>query len=101
MGFHDAAQKLWVEMRVREREAFLKELEARFCGNKFISSETPLEALALIVDFNSLPEDLQGMLVLALTESGFSAERCVKSTERMTRTVIGLASEREKRPGQK
>lgn len=81
MSLLDIAEKRWVEMRVRERRAFLKELEERLGRFLPTASEAPSEVFAHTVDFNSLPGDLQGSLILALAENGFSAEKYIERIE--------------------
>lgn len=69
------AQENWESLSVADRAALLADLKACMADDPALWDELPAEMLAHVPDFDSLPGDLCGHLIMALTPSGFRAEK--------------------------
>lgn len=75
MGFEELGERLWQGMSGSERVSFLKALAKM--------GWDPIETLALVPRFDEVPGNLRGLLIMAMTEEGFSIEKCLKSQKIM------------------
>lgn len=75
MSIVETASEFWKTMTVAEREELLKKLEDTMSDGSSEWQETPREVFTNTPDFNSLPSDLCGHLLISLTSDGFSAEK--------------------------
>lgn len=82
MSFVSQCSFEWAKMAPAERLKLLDGLKAKMASQPDIWDGTPPEAMADTADFNSLPSDLQGHLMLALGERGLTVEQFVAFFER-------------------
>lgn len=75
MDFRDTCAERWRMMRVKERRELLEKLRESMEYYPALWKEEPIEVLANLPDFDILPSDLCGHLILALDKSGFSVEK--------------------------
>lgn len=76
MGFLDHANRAWAALSPAERETLLSALASATPGYRADTwwGGMPIGALRDGGDYDSLPADLQGRLLIALTDGGFSVE---------------------------
>ncbi|OHA06632.1 MAG: hypothetical protein A2934_01020 [Candidatus Sungbacteria bacterium RIFCSPLOWO2_01_FULL_47_10] len=81
MSILSHCKKLWESATVPNRKKFLEQMAQAMGNPANVWNEVPLWALANIPDFDSLPSDLCGHLLVACTESGFDSEKLEKFFE--------------------
>lgn len=79
------AKRAWENLTVAERRSVLKALGEAMSKKTSQWQEIPIEALVHIPDFDSLPSDLCGHLLISLTTRGFSSEKFTRFFERLGR----------------
>ena len=74
MNLFEHSSEVWAQMSPGEMALFLNKLKAEILSNAAWLA-APCEGWAAVEDFNRLPSDLRGRLMMSVTSSGFSVER--------------------------